>query len=62
MSVIESIKRALAGDDGEKTYHYECRLCSATFESTEPTVQTVTCPQCGSDTVREWLPEGGESR
>ncbi len=52
MTVLQSLKTAFASDTEERHYHYDCRVCGTSFESDEPTVDTLSCPECG---IRSWF-------
>ncbi|MCT9094417.1 endonuclease Q family protein [Haloarchaeobius sp. HME9146] len=52
MTVLQSLKTAFESESEERHYHYDCRVCGTSFESDEPTVDTLSCPECG---IRSWF-------
>ncbi len=50
MGVFESIKGLLGGED--RAFEYVCQHCEAEFESEEPKVAEVQCPECSSTQIR----------
>ncbi len=50
MGVFDSIKNLFGGEG--RTFEYVCQNCELTFESDEPKLAAVECPECHSTQVR----------
>jgi Zn finger protein HypA/HybF involved in hydrogenase expression len=59
MGIISTVRESLTSDTEERQYRYRCNVCSSTFLSNEPTVQSVDCPNCDANNVREYHGGGG---
>lgn len=50
MSIIESIKGLFTSK--ERTFSYVCEACESTFESPNPKMVDVSCPECLSTQIQ----------
>lgn len=50
MGLLTDLRSMLGGE--ERTFYYRCLACDTEFESTNPVMAEVNCPECRSTRIR----------